>query len=277
VKPSDLGLRSPSFVSTESEISRRFIVNIEGLQKCGKTTFALTAPDPIVVLNVDRSLEGIVQAARKKGKKIIVAGMPGSDAKGGFPHYGFIKPPIPKGLTEKKKEYTSEVKKIAAPIWERFVQDYYEALRSKARTVVADTGTGFWLLARYARWGGVSPGDPRLAGTISADFASLVQNAQDFDKNVIWLHRLRAEYKNNEKTGELERSGHPELGFDVHANVRLSKVTDRRRGKKRTHYQCQVLDCRLNSDVNGLVLEDDFSAFPYLASSVFGSDPDEWE
>ena len=48
---------------------------------------------PIVVFNFDQGLEGVVEQFRARGKRIIVAGMPGTGVAGKrFPHYQFARP-----------------------------------------------------------------------------------------------------------------------------------------------------------------------------------------
>lgn len=288
------GLSSESFTSIIPDVPLRITINGEALEKVGKTYFALTAPDPIIVFNFDRSLDGVVQQFRDKGKRIIVAGMPGSGGEGKqkrLPHYDFsnAKPEREKGEAIKGQSYTKKVMKAVRPIWRQFVKDYKEALRSDARTIVLDTGTGFWLLARHAMWGAVSPPGAHLAGTIKEEFSSLVREAEETDKNVIWLHRVKPEYvdktdksgnKQSVKTSRFERAGHSEMGFDVQMNVRMrkEKVSERVRGQRVTRYvrSLEIVDCRLNDEVAGEVLEDEFCSFPFLMSTVFGNDPEEW-
>lgn len=283
----DLGLDSPSFISDIPDISPRIIMNVEALEKCGKTTWGLSAPGPIVLFNIDRGLEGVVQRFRDEGKKIIVAGMLGTAKGGRLPHYGFVKPERRKGEGAKQASYTQRVADANRPIWRQFVKDYLEALQSKVRTLVIDTGTELWLLARYAFWGAASPPGAKLTGTIKEEFSSLVTMAEEYDKNVIWLHRLRPEYadvinkqtgvKEAIKTGRMERYGHSEMGFDVQTNVRLTKERVGKKNRARTVYRATVLDCRLNAMLEGMELEDDECSFPWFASAVFGTDVEEWE
>jgi hypothetical protein len=260
----------------------------EALEKEGKTSFGLSAPDPIIVYNSDQGLDGVVQRYQAGGKRITVAGMPGSGKGGRLPHYRLdVKPKREKGEKAKTASYTQKVANIARPIWKQFVEDYYEGLRSTARTLVMDTGTGFWLLARYAYWGAVSPPHKNLAGSIKEEFSALVVDAQNYDKNVIWLHRLRPEWtdfvnkkgeKDSIKTSRLERAGHSEIGYDVQANVRLSKTTILKGSRKGDRvYKATIIDCRLNAMLDGEELEGEECSFPYFAAMVFGTEVEEWE
>lgn len=281
IEPTDIGLRSPHFASAVPDVTRRIIVNVEALEKCGKTTFALTAPDPIVVFNLDRGLEGIAQHALKVGKKVIVAGL--DQGKNRMPAYYFAKPKPAPGKGTKDLSYTQAVADRAREVWKQLKDDYEEALQSKARTLVMDTGTGCYELARYAAFGKLTQVKPHHYGPLKQEFQGLVHRAYDFDKNVIWIHRLKPEWvdrigkdgeKESAKSGRLERAGYSDMGFEVQANVRLSKESDKKKG---THFKATILDCRLNQGLDGEELEDEMCNFPFMASMVFGDDPSDWE
>lgn len=281
INPQDIGLSSPHFAPAVPDITPRIILNLEALEKCGKTTFALTAPDPIVVFNLDRGLEGVAQHALAVGKKVVVAGL--SQGPGKMPAYYFAKPKLAPGKSAKDMSYTQAVADRAREVWRQFREDYEEALGSKARTLVIDTGTGCWELARYAAFGKLTQVKPHHYGPLKQEFQGIVHRGYDFDKNVIWIHRLKPEWadvisasgeKESVKTSRFERAGYSDMGFEVQANVRLEKTVDKKKG---VHFKATILDCRLNQGLDGVELEDEFSTFPYLASTVFGNDVDEWE
>lgn len=279
--PRDIGLLSPHFAPAVEDITPRMILNLEALEKCGKSTFALTAPGPIVVFNLDRGLEGIAQHAIKQGKRVIVAGV--DQGRGKMPAYYFAKPKLEAGKNRNDAGYVQETAKRARIVWRQFKEDYEEALGSKARTLVVDTGTGAYELARYAAFGKLTQVLPIHYGPLKAEFQGLIHRGYDFDKNVIWIHRLKPEWtdtitqkgeKASVKTGRLERAGYSDMGFEVQANVRLEKYLDKKKG---VHFKATVLDCRLNQGLDGLELEDEMCSFPFLAATVFENDPDEWE
>jgi hypothetical protein len=277
----ELGLLSGHYAGDDVGIERRIIANIEGLEKTGKDTIALTGPDPIVLFNLDRGCDGPLQRARKKGKKIIVAGIDRGPGK--LPAYYFTKPKLAPGKSAQEMSYIQATAEAARKVWRQFKDDYLEALDSKVRTLVIDTGTAAWELIRFARFGKLKQILPLNYSEVNQEFQSLIQRAYDFDKNVIWLHRIKPEWadtfdkKGNKvsvKTGRFERSGYRDMGFEVQTNVRLEKWTDK---KGRVHFKAQILDCRLNQGLDGLELEDEMCSFPFLAATVFENDPDEWE
>lgn len=283
MKPSDIGLKSAHFAAASVEITPRIIANIEGLEKAGKSTFTMTAPDPIIIFNLDRGLEGIAQHALGSGKKVIVAGL--DQGKGKMPAYFFLKPKPPGKSKDLSyvRSYVQEVADRSRDVWRQFKEDYEEALNSEARTIVIDTGTAAYELARYAAFGKLSQVKPHHYGPLKQEFQGLVHRGYDFDKNVLWIHRLKPEWadtidkqgeKTSVKTGRLERAGYSDMGYEVQSNVRVQKTVDKKRG---TRYSATILDCRLNQGLDGLDLEDDMCNFSYFAATVFGTNPSEWE
>lgn len=283
IAPRELGLLSDHYSGDDLGLVPRLIANVEGLEKTGKDTLAFTAPDPIVVFNLDRGLEGPLQRARKKGKKIIVAGVKDKKSGDKLPAYYFTKPRLEAGKSTQDASYIQATANSARPVWRQFKDDYEEALHSKVRTLVIDTGNAAWELARFARFGKLKQVMPLNYVEVNLEFQGLIQRAYDFDKNVIWLHRLKPEWadkidakgnKMSVKTERYERQGYRDMGFEVHANIRLEKVVDK---KKAVHFKAQIIDCRLNQGLDGLELEDDQCSFPYLASTIFENDVEEWE
>lgn len=290
MKPSDLGLSGDGFVTATDDIAQRLIANVEALEKAGKTYWCLTTPDPIVLMNFDRGTDGTLQQALKKGKHVVVSGMPQSEEDRRhhrLPSYSFAKPLLAKGQSTKDQSYAQGVAERARVAWRKFKEDYEQALASKAKTIVIDTGTGAYELARYAAFGKLTQVMPIMYSQVKLEFQGLIHRAYDTDKNVFWIHRLKPEWadaidqkgnKNSVKTGRLERAGYSDMGFEVQANIRLDKYIGKLgKDKGKIHYRTTVLDCRLNSSVEGTTLEDEFSSFPFLAASIFENDPDDWE
>jgi len=277
----DLGLRSESFSYASSEVPQRLIANIEAREKEGKSTFALTAPDPIVVYNFDLGLEGIVQHAKKKGQTIIVAGV--DQGRQRMPAYFFVRPKPAKGQSLYDAAIVKETAKRAREVWQKYRTDFREGLESKARSLVVDTGGQCFQLAKFARFGRLKRVLPRDHDELYQEFQQLMQEAYDYDKNVLWIHRLGEEWtdrinmkgeKESVKTGRwIRKPAYRDVGFEVQANVRLEKYLDK---KKQAHFKATVTDCRLNQGMDGLELEDDLCSFPYLAAAIFEGEPEEW-
>lgn len=280
----DLGLDSASFVEiNDSEsASRRAIINVEGMQKVGKSDFCLrTFPDPIVIFNFDSGLEWVVEKFVKKGKRIIVAGA--YQPKGvKYPSYHFARPVPEKSELRKGDGYLTRVKKLALPIWEKFIDDYDEALNSKARTLVIDTGGAAFQLAKFAFIGMdkyTSKDDPygQKGGEMKSIFQGLIADGYNHNCNVVWTHRLKEEWSGGQPAGTFKVDGYGQLPFEVQLTIRL-----RTKGRKEELRRiAEIRDCRIGKGTywNGTVFgeEDDMPMrFPHIMATLTETDADEW-
>lgn len=283
--PKDLGLNSSSFVEiTDTDTGiKRAIINVEGMQKQGKTDFCLrTFPDPIVVFNLDQGLEWVVEKFVKKGKRIIVAGA--HRPKGAkYPSYHFARPVPEKSEIRKGDAYLTRVKKLAGPIWEKFIEDYKDFLESKARTGVIDTGGAALQLAKFAFHGMdkvTSKDDPygQKGGEMKAIFQGLITDAYNYDKNVIWTHRLKEEWVGGQPAGTFKLDGYAQLPFEVQLTIRLKT-----KGRKETTRRiAEIRDCRIGKGNywNGAVFGDEDGPpldFATIMSTLTKTAAEEWE
>lgn len=278
--PRDLGLKSDSFHSDwPRKLSHRAIVNVEGGPKNGKTHFALTAPGPIVYFNFDLGCEGIIHKAAKT-KEIIVAGLHRKNSNEIFPSYHFAKP-VP-GSSESRRDngYLDRVKRNATPLWEKFVADYREALESKARTLIIDTGGAAYALAKLA-FHGMDRGKPAPAddpygqksGDMKSLFQGLMNDGLNYDKNVLWLHRLKEKWESNKPTGVFVPDGHNQAQYEVQLSIRLTRKKSRDGSQE---FTATVGDCRVAAWMNGEKFVGKDCDFAVVMSEVFGTDEEEW-
>lgn len=225
-------------------VKHRLIASISGLEKQGKTSFALSAPGPIIYFNLDKGEEGVIDKY-SCDKEIY------------------------------QKEYVfSRLGSGHAPLWTEFVADYYNALKSKARTIIIDTATDAWELIRLARLGKVAQVMPHHYGPVNAEFTLMVKEAFDYDKNVIYLHKFKKQYVNDKFTGNYERAGFSGTGYLVQSNLEVYR--DGLDGR----FYVKVVDCRQNSDLGGMEIElsDCTTGFGFLAQLIFpDSSVEEWE
>lgn len=281
--PKDLGLSSDSFVGGfDDEGPSRVIANIEGPQKTGKDFFAFTAPDPIVVFNFDCGLEGVVERFIRKGKKIIVAGVPKSGLK--YPSYRFARPVPDKSekLGRKDFGYLNRVKKLAGPIWERFINDLTEFYESEARTGIIDTGGAAFGLAKFA-FHGMDKGRPdpkadpygQKSGDMKTIFQGLVTDGYSYDKNMLWLHRVKEQWSGNQPTGKYIADGYNQIAFEVMMTLRTFKTTKR----KATTYGVKVMDLRgsLDDQMEGEQFDGAQCDFATVMAVLFGTTEEEWQ
>jgi hypothetical protein len=134
---------------------------------------------------------------------------------------------------------SKKVMSAAEPHLTRFRNTYLRVLREpvvkvggrsvKARTVVVDTGSECWELLRLCEFGKISQVKPHHYTEVNGLMRDIVRAGFDSDVNVIWLHKLKAEWKDNaegkgRKTGVLERHGFEGMSYLVQANLLAYRV-----------------------------------------------------
>lgn len=241
-------LKKLGFVSAKDIKSRpRMILSISGLEKQGKSHFSLTAPGPIAFFSMDTGEEGVVEKfENKKEINIIRIDRVDNDSPGQAP-----------------KEF------------DRFKKAYNFALKDKLiRTIIIDTATEIWEILRMARFGKLTQVMPFQYGPVNAEYRALIRDAYNYDKNLILLHKMKAQYINDKRTGEWERAGFSDTGFLVQVNAQIYRYAPQDGGD----FAIFIKDCRQNPDVAGEELVGPMCNFPFLASMVMPEvDPKEWE
>lgn len=281
--PKDIGLRSNSFsLANLDGLKRRVIANVEGGPKVGKTDFCLRhSPDPIVIFNFDQGLEWVVEKIRREtGKMIFVAGVPGSEQKG-YRSYHFARPVPQEGEKRKDRPYLTRVSAQASPIWERFISDLDEFYHSGARTGVVDTGKAAFALGKFAYLGmdvvKVGADDPygQKSGNLNAVFQGLITDGYNYDKNMLWVHRIKEEWVGGEPSGKWKTAGYNEVNYEVQLTIRLNKRPPKKRGEEVVR-TAEIRDCRIDENMNGEVFEGRMVEFPTIMGLVTGTDEEEW-
>jgi hypothetical protein len=249
-------LRGFELVKAESR-KLRLIVRIGGLEKSGKTHFALSAPGPIGLIDMDRGLEGVVEkfAATK---------------------------PI---HTCNLRNMASRTQKDHELRWNMFKTNHYALLDDKdIQTIVWDTDTEAWEMGRLAFFGKLSQIKPHHYAEINREFRGLVDAAFDRDKNLILICKYKKQYvvKENSKSddgqwnGEYEAAGFSDLPYMVQVNLRSRAVRDAT--TKETTPTIEVINCRQNMGLTGTVFEGDMATFPWIAANIIeDTTPYDWE
>ncbi len=233
---------------THTAGNKRLIMAVGGREKQGKTHFALTAPGPIAYFDLDIGTEGVVNKFIAGGKKI---------AHNDF-NYHSIK-------SARGQSGPVDVAKYAE-MWERLRADFVAVLDTTGiRTVIVDTATEVWELLRLARFGKLSQVMPHQYGPVNAEYRELLRLAYQSDKNVVLLHKMKAEYVNDKRTGGYERAGFSDTGFMVQVNVRCWR---RLNGDGQLAFGLTVDDCRQNADVAGLELEQPMCDWDTLSGMI---------
>lgn len=232
----------------------RLVCAIDGLEKGGKTNFALTMPGPIAYQSFDIGLEGVIEKFQET-KQIFLA------------EYG---------ITIDKGDQPAQVSQKVEPEWNRFVKDYKDVMlpgmkSGKIISGVWDTGSEIWEVLRLARLGKLTQVMPHHYTSLNTEFQALVREVFETTGNMCILHKLKPEWKDNpstgkgNKTGAYERAGYSGMGFLVQVNATAW------RDPFTNIFHLTVKDCRQNPACAGLDLEGDMCTFPWLAVNVFPS------
>lgn len=265
-----------SFVLASEPPKRRLIVAVDGLEKEGKTNFALTAPGPIAYQGWDIGDEGVIE--KFQTDKLVYRTDYGID--------------IPKDADQKK------IMELMEPEWTRFLTDYKGSVlgglkSGLIKTGIWDTGSEVWEGLRMTRLGKLTQVMPHHYVALNAEYRNLVRAIYDTPGNLVILHKLKAEWKENQatgksnKTGNYERAGYSDTGFLVQVNVLAWREQDPVTGKKNGPFHVTIQSCRQNPKVVGLDLMTDVNApgqffpleatFQCLALAVYPDTmPEDW-
>jgi len=230
-------LKKQGFISAKDrDVIERIIMSIDGLEKQGKTHFALTAPGPIAMFSTDIGEEGVVSKFEDKDIWIMSIDKVGEDS-----------------AEEAPKEYA------------RFHKAYTSMLRGDdVRTIILDTATEIWEILRMARFGRLTQVMPYQYGPVNAEYRALIRGAYNYNKNLILLHKMKPKYVNDKRTSEYERAGFSDTGFLVQVNTQIYRYSPEDGGE----FVLYVKDCRQEASLAGEEFVGSMCNFPFLASMI---------
>ena len=235
---------------------RRLILSVDGLEKRGKTHFALTAPAPIMVLSLDLGMEGVIQKFQSE-KEIWVA-----------EHRVNV-------AALKKSGTTDEIAEQADQAWRNVLTDYQTALDSGARSVIVDSATELWEILRLARFGKLEQVKPHHYGPVNSEYREVIRMAYEYGANLLLLHKMKPEYINDKTTGEYKRSGFSDTGFLVQTILQCWRDDG---SKAPDSFHVMVTDCRQDPALNGWDMMGEWATFSNLAMMIFpDSTEEEWK
>jgi len=232
----------------------RLIMRVGGLEKNGKTHFALTAPAPIGILDIDRGLEGVVTKFAAE-KQIYVKCF---------------------------KEMSAETKQDHELRWETFEKSHRQLLADpEIRTIIWDTDTEAWEMARLSYFGKLTQVKSHHYADVNNAIRRLIDEVFDSNKNLIAICRYKKQYvkKNKESddgawNGLYEPAGFNEFSYIAQVNVRtrLTMVDGV------LTPSAEIVNCRQNMGLTGEVFEGEMASFPWIAANVVeGTTPEDWE
>jgi len=215
---------------------KNLIISVEGMEKTGKTTFGLTAPEPIALFDMDIGTDRALN-------KVI----PGKNVWSFCTNYRLSNDP------DEWKE-----------LWSKLRKSWYDALSASQKdcgSVVADTFTEVYELIRLAHFGKLSNVLPHHYGPVNAELRDMINISKDSGKNVILIHKVKDEYINDKTTGKKKRAGFAEVGYLADINIVTSWKAD-------TGFVFTIRDCGQNMDLAGMELVGDMINFDTIAEMV---------
>lgn len=226
-------------------------MTVDSLAKDGKTRFALTAPGPTAYHDFDFGLHGVADK---------------------FPDLELYHFPyqFPATLRLPGTEFSS-LSEAAGKIWTEFITNVRASVE-RCRTVVVDTGTKTWDLIRLARLGKLTQVLPVQYTAVNAEYNELIQQLHRSKANIIWLHRLKAKYEDDKKTGEFERSGYNDMAFEVDTVLRLS-YDESKKGEE--GFRAKIGNCRPNRLLQGTEIVGADISFPKLGAILYPATSEE--
>ena len=140
------------------------------------------------------------------------------------------------------------------------------------RSIVWDTATEVWELIRLARFGKLAQVLPVQYGPVNAEMRGLIRTAYDSNKNFVMLHKMKAEYINDRRTGKYERAGFGDSEYLVQVNLRTTYDPEERT------FGIEILNCRQNMTLCNQAFAGDLCSFPMLAIQIIeGTALEDWE
>jgi len=222
------------------EKPRRLIASVTGREKTGKTHFALTAPPPIFFFDIDIGTEGVVHKFQEQGKQVFLY-----DVR------------VPKGAE----------KSVYQPMWGGVRQRLSLAYTLKRGTVIVDTSSEGFELARLAHFGKLTQVMPHHYTEVNSEWRELMRQAYDSDMNTIFIHKMKPKYVNNVRTGEYELAGFGEMPYLSQINLVTHRQDSDEEGAF-PDFSVSVTDCRHNAALNGQVLRGPMCDFAFLLGIV---------
>lgn len=257
-------LSNTNFKAAKDEVRNRLIICVQGLEKTGKSHWALTAPDPIAYMSLDIGTEGVVNKflnGTHAEKEIYLS-----------TYRYFVK------RNSKGEVDTNSTANHAEREWGKFVTDFETALNMGVRTLIVDTASEMWDLLRLSSFGKLDQVPSFMYGPVNGTFRELVRKAYDQDTNLILIHKYKKQYKGSEWSGKYERAGFGDIGFLSQVVVECSRKPINKHDGGGVEFITKIVDCRQNATIIGEEYEDELNCFPMLACDVIqGSTPDEWE
>ena len=216
---------------------RRLIVSSSGADATGKTAWALTAPEPIVFFDIDLGMEGVAHKAQEEGKHI----------------YRYQ---VRMRRQEKKDVYEA--------LWTNLESRLKKAWGLKRGTVIIDTASEAFEIARLAAFGRLTQVQPHNYTQVNNEWRDLLTHAYDSRMNTIFIHKVKAVWLNTTdskgqlksiKTKDTEVAGFGEMNYLPQVNIVHLRQDDPTADPPTTTFSVAITKCRHSPSITGMVIE----------------------
>lgn len=249
-----------------SGVSEYTIVTVDGRQKEGKSTVALSLPGPVVMFDLDKRADFAIRRAQKEWGKVIET----------------CPLPVIRNIGTATDD---KAQAMCREFLETFHRNYDLALQAAAdkriKSIIVDDATELWDLILMANYGKMTKIIPRDRQTANNEMREIVRRARSFPVNVAFVGKAKEVWIDDKPSGRFTRAGFKELGglVDNTLFVELKKGTGREAAK--TFQQITVTNCGVDRDLNGRTVREDewegFQPLPYVLSEIYGNSPMQWE
>lgn len=221
-------LRDTSFTEAADTVKQRLIVAIDGETGSGKNRLAFSFPDPIAFLSFDPNYAKTLNEARKTRKRILRA--------------SYSLPVIkPDGRN------AEVVAGVAGELWDKVAVDFMGAIRdSKVQTIIVDTATELFELIKLAIYGKTVQVMQRDLGHAYASYRQFIREAESSDKNLVLIHKMKDEYKQDKSTGNRIRAGYKDTAYSVTTEVLMEKDPSEPFPDR---YHAKIIKCHLRPEI----------------------------
>ena len=188
-------LLSSGWINTMLPAPARIIASIEGTDKTGKTHLALTAPRPIMYIDLDVGTEGVIH--KFQGEDLMV--------------YQVEQP--------ERLGSSQELMERFGRIWAAIQEKVNEALEVGEGTLIIDTFTEAYDICRLSHFGKMSQVQPHQYGVAYADLREIMRKVHQSKMSAIFLHKIQKNFN----TGEPEPKGWVDVPYHVQATLRTHR------------------------------------------------------
>ena len=212
-------LLGSGWINTMGPAPSRIIASIEGTDKTGKSHLALTAPRPIMYIDLDVGTEGVIH--KFQGEDLMV--------------YQVEQP--------ERLGSSQELMGRYGEIWATVQDKISEALAMNEGTLIIDTFTEAYDICRLAHFGKMSQVQPHQYGVAYADLREVMRKVHQSKMSCILLHKMGSNFN----TGEPEMKGWNDIPHQVQVTLR----TDREDTADGPVFLAEVRACRQNPNLMG--------------------------